>query len=154
MSKLYSYCSQIPQIPDRLINITEEEIRKIPNRFDGVDKPRKYSLHTATQHLQNFLQPYFDSNAEIAYQLITDDLPIHKDFGRTNCFNYIIQSGGDVNTVWYDDDLKEIDRVILPTHIWHNINTETFHNVIGVNSTRIAISVWIKDENAIGDIKI
>ena len=156
MLMLYSFCSQIPQIPDGLINITEKEIRKIPNKFNRVqetDKPSKYSLHNATQQLKEFLQPYFDSNAEIAYQLITNDLPIHKDFGRTNCYNYIIQAGGDVSTVWYDNNLKEVDRVIFPERIWHNINTETFHNVLGVTSTRIAISVWTKDENAIGDIK-
>ena len=149
---LYSYCSQIPKIPDNLINITEEEIRKIPNKFNGV-KATKYSLHTVTKELEDFLTPYFDNDVNIAFQLITDELPVHKDYGRTNCYNYIIKSGGNVSTVWYDDNLKEIDRVIFPKHIWHNINVETFHNVVGINNTRIAISVWTKDESAIGEIK-
>lgn len=149
---LYRYCSQIPQIPNELINLTEEQIRKIPNKFNGV-KATKYSLHTATKKLEEFLIPYFDNNVNIAFQLITDNLPVHKDYGRTNCYNYIIKSGGDVSTVWYDDNLKEIDRVVFPTRIWHNINVEKFHNVIGINNTRIAISVWTKDESAIGEIK-
>jgi hypothetical protein len=149
---LYNYCSHIPQIPDDLINITEEEIRKIPNKFNGV-KATKYSLHTVTKELKDFLKPYFDNDVNIAFQLITDELPVHKDYGRTNCYNYIIKSGGNVSTVWYDDNLKEIDRVIFPKHIWHNINVETFHNVVGINNTRIAISVWTKDESAIGEIK-
>ena len=149
---LYRYCSQIPQIPDELINLTEEQIRKIPNKFNGV-KATKYSLHTATKKLEEFLIPYFDNNVNIAFQLITDNLPVHKDYGRTNCYNYIIKSGGDVSTVWYDDNLKEIDRVVFRTRIWHNINVEKFHNVIGINNTRIAISVWTKDESAIGEIK-
>ena len=149
---LYRYCSQIPQIPNELINLTEEQIRKIPNKFNGV-KATKYSLHTATKKLEEFLTPYFDNNVNIAFQLITDNLPVHKDYGRTNCYNYIIKSGGDVSTVWYDDNLKEIDRVVFPTRIWHNINVEKFHNVIGINNTRIAISVWTKDESAIGEIK-
>ena len=149
---LYRYCSQIPQIPDEIVNLTEDEIRKIPNKFNGV-KATKYSLHTATKELEDFLRPYFDNDVNIAFQLITDELPIHKDYGRTNCYNYILKSGGDVSTVWYDDDLKEIDRVAFPTHIWHNINVDKFHNVVGVDSTRIAISVWAKDESAIGEIK-
>mgnify|MGYP007072273259 FL=1 len=149
---LYRYCSQIPQIPDEIVNLTEDEIRKIPNKFNGV-KATKYSLHTATKELEDFLRPYFDNDVNIAFQLITDELPIHKDYGRTNCYNYILKSGGDVSTVWYDDDLKEIDRVTFPTHIWHNINVDKFHNVVGVDSTRIAISVWAKDESAIGEIK-
>jgi hypothetical protein len=53
---LYRYCSQIPQIPDELINLTEEQIRKIPNKFNGV-KATKYSLHTATKKLEEFLIP-------------------------------------------------------------------------------------------------
>ena len=149
---LYRYCSQIPQIPDEIVNLTEDEIRKIPNKFNGV-KATKYSLHTATKELEDFLRPYFDNDVNIAFQLITDELPIHKDYGRTNCYNYILKSGGDVSTVWYNDDLKEIDRVTFPTHIWHNINVDKFHNVVGVDSTRIAISVWAKDESAIGEIK-
>lgn len=146
---LYNYCSQIPQIPNDLINITEEEIRKIPNKFNGV-RATKYSLHDVTKELDNFIRPYFNNDVNIAYQLITDELPIHKDYGRTNCYNYIINTGGDVSTVWYDDNLQEIERVVFPTHIWHNINVETFHNVIGLDSTRIAISVWSKDESAVG----
>ena len=146
---LYNYCSQIPQIPNDLINITEEEIRKIPNKFNGV-RATKYSLHDVTKELDNFIRPYFNNDVNIAYQLITDELPIHKDYGRTNCYNYIINTGGDVSTVWYDDNLQEIERVVFPTHVWHNINVETFHNVIGLDSTRIAISVWSKDESAVG----
>lgn len=146
---LYNYCSHIPQIPNDLINITEEEIRKIPNKFNGV-KATKYSLHNVTKELDNFLRPHFNNDVNINYQLITDELPIHKDYGRTNCYNYIIKTGGDVSTVWYDDNLQEIERVVFPTHTWHNINVETFHNVIGIDSTRIAISVWSKDESAIG----
>jgi hypothetical protein len=146
---LYNYCSKIPQIPNELINITEEEIRKIPNKFNGV-KATKYSLHDVTKELDNFLRPYFNNDVNIAYQLITDELPIHKDYGRTNCYNYIINTGGDVSTVWYDDNLQEIERVVFPTYTWHNINVETFHNVIGIDSTRIAISVWSKDESAVG----
>lgn len=149
---LYSYCPQIPTIPDTLVNLSESKIRNIPNKFNGV-KASKYTLHDATKELEDFLRPHFENHANIAFQLITDDLPIHKDYGRTSCYNYIIKPGGDVSTVWYDDDLNEIERVIFPTHTWHKINVENFHNVVGVDNTRIAISVWIKDENALGEIK-
>ena len=149
---LYSYCSQIPQVPEEIINLTEEQIRKIPDRFDGV-KASRYTLHDATKELKDFLQPHFSNKVDIAFQLITDDLPIHKDFGRTSCYNYIIKSGGEASTVWYDDSMKEIDRVVFPTCVWHHINVEKYHNVIDIKDTRIAISVWTKDENAIGEIK-
>ena len=150
---LYKFCPEIPKIPNHLINLTEEEIRKIPNRFNGV-KSSKYTLHNATKELEDYLKPYFNSDVNIAFQLITYDLPVHKDYGRTSCYNYIIKSGGNVSTVWYDKDIKEIERVNFPTHMWHNINVETFHNVVDIDSTRIAISVWYKDEDAIGEIRV
>ena len=150
---LYSYCSQIPHIPEQIINLTEEQIRQIPDKFDGVEAS-KYTLHNATQELKDFLQPYFSNEIDIAFQLITDDLPIHKDFGRTSCYNYIIQSGGEASTVWYDDNLKEIDRVVFPTGIWHHIDVGRYHNVVDVIGTRISITVWTRDENAVGEIKI
>lgn len=150
---LYRYCLQLPQIPDSIINLTEDEIRKIPNKFNGVNA-RKYTLHAATHKLEEFLKPYFDNNTNFAFQLITDDLPLHKDYGRTNCYNYIIKSGGNVSTVWYDDQAKEIDRVMFPINVWHNINVQKFHNVIGITSTRIAISAWVKDERAVGELKL
>ena len=149
---LYNYCPKIPEIPSELIDITENEIRKIPNIFNGVTA-KKYSLHAVTKELKNFLKPYFNSNVNIAFQLITGELPVHKDYGRTNCYNYIIKTGGDVDTVWYDNDLKEIERVNFSAYRWHNINVETFHNVIGVDSTRIAISVWSSDKSVIGEVK-
>lgn len=153
---LYKFCPELPQIPKNIISLVESEIRLIPNRFNGVplsdNSVPKYSLHDATFELQEFLKPYFDSNANIAFQLITQGLPIHKDYGRTNCYNYIIETGGDVSTVWYDDNLNEIERTVFPTNVWHNINTSTYHTVVGVTGTRIAVSVWMRDERAIGDI--
>lgn len=154
---LYEFCSNLPQIPQDILNLlTEESIRQIPNRFNGqpiTDNPTpKYSLHTVTQDLEKFLKPYFPQDVNIAFQLITEDLPIHKDYGRSSCYNYIVELGGYVTTVWYNDHLKEIDSAIFPEKVWHKIDVSTFHNVKGVTSTRIAISVWTKNESAIGEI--
>jgi len=155
---LYRYCPNIPQIPNDIIDkFTEDEIRKIPRDFSGVEPPNnvvpKYSLHTAPQEIKSFLQPYFDNDVDISFQLITQDLPIHKDFGRTNCYNYIINTGGNVNTVWYDDDLNEIEREIFPNNVWHNITVSTYHNITELTNTRIAITVHTREPDAIGDIQ-
>ena len=50
---LYRYCSQIPQIPDELINLTEEQIRKIPNKFKLNGFKQKYIL-------KKIAERYFD----------------------------------------------------------------------------------------------
>lgn len=154
---LYQFCSEIPNIPEDLCNLSVEEIRNIPDKFTGVKTPKgivpRYTLHTAPTAIEQFLKPYFDADANFAFQLITSDLPIHKDFGRTQCFNYIINTGGNVNTVWYDDDLNKIESVVFPERKWHSIRVDNFHNVTNVTSTRIAITVWHKDESAVGELR-
>lgn len=153
---LYKFCPEIPNIPEELSNFSEEDIRKIKDEFTGVklepgSKP-VYTLHNTPLNIKNFLLPYFEEHYDFAFQLITTDLPIHKDFERRTCYNYIFSSGGDVNTVWYDDNLQQIESVIFPERVWHNIRVDTFHNVTNVSGTRIALTVWEKDETAIGKI--
>jgi hypothetical protein len=155
---LYRYCPDIPPIPGRIINkYTEEEIRKIPRNFSGITPPTnvvpKYSLHTVPPEIKTFLSPYFDDGVNMSFQLITQDLPIHKDYGRTNCYNYIISTGGNVNTVWYDDNLNETQRISFSDNSWHNIMVNAYHNITNLTSTRIAITVHTPDTSAIGDIQ-
>lgn len=154
----YQFCSEIPNIPEDLCKLSVEKIRNIPDMFTGVkiaqDIVPKYSLHKAPNAIEQFLKPYFDADANFAFQLITQNLPIHKDFGRTNCYNYIIKTGGDVSTVWYDDDLNKIESVVFPERKWHSIRVDNFHNVTDVTSTRIAITVWHKDESAVGELRL
>jgi len=153
----YKFYHEIPNIPEELCK-SEKDIRKIKDEFadrrsqiDPNSKP-KYTLHTAPSEIKDFLLPYFGEQYEFAFQLITSDLPIHKDFGRRSCFNYIFSSGGDVNTNWYDDNLDQIETVVFPENTWHKIKVDAFHNVTNFKSTRIALSVWEKDETAMGVI--
>lgn len=155
---LYQFCSNIPNIPEDLCKLSVEEIRSIPNKFTGVKISEgivpTYTLHTAPSEIEQFLKPYFNANANFAFQLITQNLPIHKDFGRTQCFNYIINTGGNVKTVWYDNDLNKIESVVFPVRKWHSIKVDNFHNVTDVINTRISITVWHKDESAIGELRL
>lgn len=154
---LYEIHYELPSIPEEL-HKSECDIRKIKDEFadrrseiDPNSKP-KYTLHTAPPEIKDFLLPHFGKQYEFAFQLITSDLPIHKDFGRRSCFNYIFSSGGDVSTNWYDDNLNQIKNIVFPENTWHKIKVDTFHNVTNFTSTRIALSVWEKDETAIGSI--
>ena len=150
----YEIRYELPSIPKEL-HKSEDDIRKIKDEFADVrpnSKP-KYTLHTVSSELKDFLLPCFGEQYEFAFQLITSDLPIHKDFARRSCFNYIFSSGGDVSTNWYDDNLNQIKTIIFPENTWHKIKVDTFHNVTNLTSTRIALSVWEKDETAIGEVR-
>lgn len=144
--QLYESCPHLPQIPDEIISLlTEENIRKIPNEFSAIDGERYeipwYSIHRCNEELTDFLAPYFPEKMKIRVQLITRELLIHKDQGRTHAYNYVIKSGGNVSTVWFDDNKTEIERVIFPERAWYKLNVGVFHNVYDLTSTRIAITV-------------
>tara|TARA_B110000503_G_scaffold81856_1_gene125050 strand:- start:388 stop:831 length:444 start_codon:yes stop_codon:yes gene_type:complete len=144
---LYEHCPNIPDLPDNLIKlITEENARQSNSLFVANNGERYkipwYSLHTIVfPEVIEFLQPYFDPKLNIKIQLITRELLIHKDQGRTSCYNYLVKTGGNVSTVWFDDDKNEIERVILPERSWYKLNVSVFHNVYDITSTRIAITV-------------
>jgi hypothetical protein len=143
---LYESCPHLPHIPEEIASLlTEENIRKEHNQFIARDGERYevpwYSIHKANLELTEFLKPYFPETMRISVQLITRELLIHKDKGRTTAYNYVIKSGGNVSTVWFDDDKNEIDRVIFPEREWYKLDLSVFHNVYDVTSTRIAITV-------------
>lgn len=148
---LYEYCPDLPVIPDDIVNlITEENSRKKHSEFTPKDGERYevpwYSLHKCEEEVVSFLRPHFPENMQIKVQLITRELLIHKDRGRVTAYNYLIKSGGNVSTVWFDDDKNEIDRVIIPERAWYKLNVGVFHNIYDITSTRIAITVYEKEQ--------
>lgn len=148
MKKLYEHMPSIPALPDHLVDlITEENARQSSNLFVARDGERYevpwYSMHDIMfPEVIDFLQPHFDPNMKIKIQLMTRELLIHKDQGRTTCYNYIVKSGGNVSTVWFDDDKNEIERVILPEKSWYKLDVGVFHNIYDITSTRVAITVF------------
>jgi hypothetical protein len=77
------------------------------------------------------------------YQIITTDLPIHKD--RTIfSYNYFISTGGaNVLTNVFDDNYAVIQSVRIPELEWYRLSSLQFHSVTGVepNQYRIALSL-------------
>lgn len=149
--KLYEHCPDIPDLPPHLLAlITEENARQSPSSFVARDGER-YEVPWFSAHdilfpeVIEFLRPHFEPDMKIKIQLMTRELLIHKDQKRTSCYNYLVDTGGNVSTVWFDDDKNEIERVILPEKTWYKLNVGVFHNIYDVTSTRIAVSVYKDD---------
>lgn len=81
---------------------------------------------------------------------------------RTHCLNYLLNPGGpDVATVWYDikpehayryhecapipnDRLEEKERHVLQADTWYQLNTVVPHSVENMETTRLSLSIAIK----------
>jgi len=77
------------------------------------------------------------------YQIMTTDMPIHKD-KTVLAYNYLISAGGaNVLTNMFDETQTLVESICMPEFKWFRLNTLRFHNVIGVepNSYRIALSL-------------
>lgn len=143
---LFDY-SDLSPIPQELIITDIEEIKKIPNHFGG--KGNYYSIHSANPELEEYVQSLFDYPVVVRYQIIKEGVSIHVDRGRTECFNYIINSGGPaVRTVWYADDKETIiAEHVFPEHTWHRLSVDTFHGVSDIETIRFSITVNRKNED-------
>lgn len=108
------------------------------------------------QKIINDLQPYFnfDVTKNIYYQVVGVNFAIHKDSGRDEAWNYILDTGGDdVFTAWYTQRHNPtlLYELVIPKNTWHRIRTDIHHNVYGQTRKRLAISVW-QSENAFPEL--
>jgi hypothetical protein len=110
---------------------------------------RQYNNYNSTLH--EILQPLFqfDIKGRIFYQIVKKGISIHKDIGRKIIYNYILDQGGDnVYTKFYNEDkVTEEFSICIPANRWHTLDTSYYHNVIGIERPRIAISIYEKFTN-------
>lgn len=105
---------------------------------------RQYKLNDNT--FEQMMQPLFDFDihSRVFYQIVKKGISTHKDVGRKIIYNYLIDAGGDdVYTNFYaDDKTTDLFSVKIPTHTWHKMDVSFYHNVIGIERPRIAISIY------------
>ena len=136
--------THIPRIPNEIL-LTVEQAEQNENVFQGNAKSDVYGSYKANPELVEWVQQYFDYPVITRYQVIHKNLPIHRDDGILGMkANYLITSGGDVLTQWWDDDnnpTKLCHEVICDTHKWYNLNIQEPHCVINLTSTRFSVTV-------------
>lgn len=136
----------IPSIPNHLLHL---DPNYIVNNYSNVWKvfdTEVYRQYQVSKNLIDFLQPFFDFDitANLKYQILSKDIPIHKDVGRIKAINYLIDPGGeDVKTTWYSDDLVPLFEKEILKNKWHTINTEIKHGISGIKDKRLALTISI-----------
>ena len=136
-----------PQIPKELIEFDLCAIESKKNNFKNVNYPY-YKKYYVNPDLNDFLKSKIDVPFIASYQVIRSGLDIHRDVGRIECYNYILDTGGDdTRLVIYDDDAKSVllDEYIEPFK-WHWIFVKKFHNVVSIERPRIAITLSVREE--------
>ncbi len=136
-----------PKVPKEFCVIDENYmIENFQHSHPFLEYPfyRQYKCknNTLTEKLQPLFN--FDIKERVFYQIIKKGISTHKDVGRKIIYNYILDTGGsDVHTNFYaEDKITELFSIKIPSHTWHKMDVSFFHNVVGIEKPRVAISIY------------
>jgi hypothetical protein len=139
---MYFKYMDFPAIPD---NLLVQDIGYFSNKENIFRIPSyaHYKQYEVDTNLKDYLRTIFHFDFHCSYQVITNGIAIHKDGCRTECLNYLIDTGGAESELRiYDEDKSTIlhSEIILDRK-WHWINVGLNHNVVNISGTRISISI-------------
>lgn len=132
-------------IPESLLENLDEILLK-KNTFT-TKNPKitelKYATFETSSELHNYLQNNFDFLIRSQYQLIREDLDIHKDRTDVKWIYYIDQGGENTRLIWHT---PETPNNILATlnpkpKTWYKLFVDKHHSVVDVKTPRLSISV-------------
>jgi hypothetical protein len=130
---------QLPKIPD---NIVQEIYISAQTKKSLVEKIDAYKWVAASDVVQQWCKENICADMYWGVQIISNDLPVHKDIDTEIKLNYIIDSAGDkVITKFYNDDMNLIQTVEFEENEWYILNVSKYHEVAGVGQGQFRISV-------------
>jgi hypothetical protein len=130
---------QLPKIPD---NIVKEIYNSARNKKNLVKKGEAYEWVSACEMVQQWCKENICTDMYWGIQIISNNLPLHKDIDTEIKLNYIIDRAGDsVITKFYDDNMNLIQAVEFEENQWYILDVSKYHEVVGVNQDKSRISV-------------
>ena len=129
----------LPKLPNHLVAEIQASIDDNQNHPSKTSYNGIYDWLPANDKIQEWCNENISEDIYWGIQIITDDLPAHKDVGTVCKFNYLI-AGATGDTNFYNDDNELIETVLLESDKWYILNTNVLHEVVGVKDVRISIT--------------
>ena len=129
----------LPRLPDQIVEL----VRQGAELEQGlVQRSEVYKWASAPEGVQEWCKQNICPDMYWGIQIISGNLPMHKDIGTQVKFNYIIDAAGAaVVTNFYDDEKNLIDTVHFQEHEWYILDVSTYHEVVGVDAgTRLSLT--------------
>ena len=128
-----------------LPSIPEDIIQNLPTKLDVYKKETIENYHwtdSFNEKLNAWAQENICKDIYYAFQMMTGDIPRHKDIDTKTKFVYIIDTGGsNVVTRFWDNDHMLLDEYIIEPFRWHILKADTYHSVEGIETDRYRWSV-------------
>jgi hypothetical protein len=149
---MYIEYLDLPHIPDELIEGYDVILNHpvFVNQRNQESNTSFYSTRRLQEKLYWWLRrkdiawPWQINKVNTQYQILSSDVPVHRDIGRTVAYNYILYPGGDnVVTNIYNVYKQVIESVCIEPFRWHRINVSKLHGVHNIvpGLNRISITV-------------
>lgn len=140
----------LPKVPSEFLPPLEEII-SMPSMYRGIEDKYNFSAKNISNEglLRQWICDIFKVTNPLAvqYQIITGNLPAHRDRGRRKlAFSYILATGGENVTTHIHDDVDQsiiVQSEKIQLHRWHYLVTQRLHSVSGMEEgvTRVSISM-------------
>lgn len=159
-SQYYSTVDFLPTPkPEDIIDLQEirAQANICPTANIDPHKESIFSVYDVSTELQELYQSHFDYTVSVRWQIVTDSLPIHYDWGKSvDKYLYLIDAGGEeVKTEFWsalpDDTIDggsttvENRTLICDIHEtknhWFRINVKEPHRVVNIIRPRIALII-------------
>jgi hypothetical protein len=128
----------LPKIPDSII-------KNLPKNFESYETLNIDNYNWTKSHnhdLNEWAQEHISEEMYFAFQIMTGDLPVHKDVDSKTKLLYIIDQGGDnVFTKFWDDKPNLLDEYVIDKNRWHVLKSDTNHSVEGIEQGKLRWSV-------------
>ena len=114
------------------------------------DIPKQvYSTYKVSDELHTWVQQSFDFDVIVNYQIMHGQIPVHTDYGRSVCWNYIIDTGGTNITTrfWNLEETEIIEEIECKLHEWYELDVSQKHDVSNVEGYRIVLTVFEVDSD-------
>lgn len=94
------------------------------------------------KQLNQWCQDNICSEMYFGFQIITGDIPAHKDVGTQTKITYLIHTGGDqVATEFFDDQHNLIASYKIESGRWHVLKADALHSVSNIEPGQVRFSV-------------
>lgn len=130
-------------IPVNLYLTNADDIKQLECTWPWPDNPT-YTTHKVSDELQAWIQERFSQTVVVNYQVIHGQIPVHSDKGRSMCWNYIIEPGGQSpdTRFWNDEGTEIVERTDCKVHQWYQLDVSRNHDISYVEGYRINITVF------------
>lgn len=133
----------LPPIPEDIINNLNRNWNQYKRKADYGNGTYIWS-DSFNEEMNTWCQKNISSSMHFGFQIISGNLPKHKDVGTVSKLIYLVESGGpNATTNFYDDKdpTVKIGSVIIEPKKWHALKVDVIHDVTNVDLAKTRFSI-------------